>query len=241
MRVSRIFLQAKLADHFNQQTSVPVATDRAHYIRNVLRLSAGDPVVCFDGHGGEYTGNIETLSKRGVSVNLGDFVSEDRVPNVALALGLCIIKRDAMDMAIQKATELGAQEIYPLISERVSVAKKQFTDRISHWQNIAISACEQCGMNRVPVICEPQSLEQWGNAATGTKVCGLPGGSLFTQELVAGGKVSVLVGPEGGFSADEQALIGRLKFHGIDLGPRILRAETAAISLATLVLQTQQG
>ena len=96
-------------------------------------------------------------------------------------------------------------------------------------------------MNRVPVICEPQSLEQWGNAATGTKVCGLPGGSLFTQELVAGGKVSVLVGPEGGFSADEQALIDRLKFHGIDLGPRILRAETAAISLATLVLQTQQG
>ena len=237
MRVSRIFLNANLSEHYKEQLKVSVASDRAHYIRNVLRGSVGDEIVVFDGTGGEYTGRLEEVSKKGVQLSLTEFVDVDRTPHVSINIGLCITKRDAMDMAIQKVTELGVREIHPLVSERVSVSKKQFNDRVDHWHNVAISACEQCGMNRVPLIREPTRLSDWCDSQTGTKLCGLPGNQRFRPDMVEDKKLSLLVGPEGGFSQDEQDAIISSGFVGIDLGTRILRAETAAISLTTLVTQ----
>ena len=235
MRVSRLFLDTSLSEFLRSQSEVIVSDDRAHYLRNVLRLEAGHAVIVFDGNGGEYHGTIAAVDKRNVTIKLQSFIEENRVPESEISLGLCVIKRDAMDNSIQKATELGVADIFPLISERVSVSSKQYSNRQQHWRNVAISACEQCGMNRVPTIHEPVSFNQWVETAEGQKFCALPGGSQ-SQIDAAELPINLLVGPEGGFSANEIQLIQAAGFAGIDLGNRILRAETAVVSLMTLAV-----
>lgn len=235
MRVSRLYLDTSLSEFWSSQSEVVVSDDRAHYLRNVLRLEAGHDVILFDGNGGEYLGTIASIDKRNVTIHLESFTDENRVPRSEISLGLCVIKRDAMDNAIQKATELGVANIFPLVSDRVSVSSKQYANRQQHWRNVAISACEQCGMNRVPKVHEPVSLNQWVKTVEGRKICALPGGS---QSQMDGTErpTSLLVGPEGGFSDDEIQHIQASGFSGIDLGNRILRAETAVISLMTLAV-----
>lgn len=235
MRISRLHLDQPLEDHFRNEAPLTVAEDRAHYLRNVLRSKAGDQVDLFNGSGGEYRGEILEVSKKHVQIQLLEFNSDDRIPDREIHLGICIIKRDAMDTAIQKATELGVRHITPIISEHVSVPGKQYKTRQGHWLAIAISACEQCGMNIVPNISEPTPLQDFITARPGASYCGLPGGEKVSMDVTdATGPVNLLVGPEGGFSQAEIAQIQAHKFRALDLGKRILRAETAAISLMTL-------
>ncbi len=235
MRISRLFLNQLLQPALTDGTPVLAEGDRGHYLRNVLRLKVGDEVDLFNGLGGEYRGIVVDAGKKGVQIELSAFNPKDRTPEVEISLGLCIIKRDAMDTAIQKVTELGVKSIYPLVSEYVSVSGKQYGSRQSHWQSVAISACEQCGMNRIPEIAEPQSLPDWLKQQDGRKLYGRPGGERFYQsDHPQASHLSLLVGPEGGFSTAEDGAIQASGFVGVDLGNRILRAETAAISLMTL-------
>lgn len=235
MRISRLFLDEPLQTHLSNQTPAILEGDRAHYLRNVLRLKTGDEVDLFNGDGGEFRGVIQRVDKKTVEVMLKTYNSQNRVPTVQVHVGLCIIKRDAMDFAIQKLTEIGVAHIHPLVSERVSVSGKQYANRLSHWQSVAISACEQCGMNLLPTLHEPSTLDDWIHQAGKTRYCALPGGRKVAKvPLTDEAEVNLLVGPEGGFSDQEVVMMTSAGFEGIDLGARILRAETAAISLATL-------
>ena len=235
MRISRIFLAQPLSKHFSHQTPVIISDDQAHYMQNVLRLNVGNQVTLFDGNGGEYLGVISEQAKKSITVQLEEFNPEDRVANRHVRLGLCIIKRDAMDTAIQKATELGVSEIHPLISDRVSVPQKQYQNRQQHWQNVAISACEQCGMNRTPKVHSPLTLETWSQLEANQKFCALPGGKTL-QIQDSDQSINLLVGPEGGLSPTEIDKVQTNGFTGIGLGERILRAETAVITLTSLVM-----
>lgn len=240
MRVSRFYLDAPLSEHFEQRASFEISGDRAHYILHVLRLKAGHDIIVFNGLGGEYSGRIVRVERKSLTITLDNFDPRDKVPSTQLTVGLCIIKKDAMDTAIQKLTELGVATIQPLISERVSVAKKQYEGRENHWHNIAVSACEQCGMNRLPAVKAPVPLNDWTNAQRGTRLGAIPNGAPFAKiPLPLSDKqaaISILIGPEGGFSPGELDAIESSGFVGVTLGERILRAETAAISLTTLVM-----
>lgn len=233
IRVSRFYTSQALAP----QTDITISDDRAHYIRNVLRLKEGDLLSVFNGSGGEYEGTISALNKKIVSVKLANHNPLNRTQRTNVTLGLCILKRDAMDLTLQKATELGVSTIQPILSERITVSQKQLQSRLSHWQAIVISGCEQCGLNIIPEIKAPQSLGEWCHAVEGSKLIADPNAKASPLPIVDEQTVSILIGPEGGFSPEEISIANASGFAGVYLGERILRAETAAISLLAMVNQ----
>ena len=164
MRTTRIFLDQPLLTG-DVSKLVDVTGDRAHYIRSVLRLKTGASLIIFNGEGGEFVGKITHLSKARIGIQLSEYRPLERALDKPITIGLCITKRDAMDIAVQKVTELGAANIQPLISDRVSVAQKQIQSRQTHWRNITISACEQCGRNTLPRIHPLAPLASWYNSA----------------------------------------------------------------------------
>lgn len=219
------------------RTTVILRGARAHYLRNVLRCREGDSLTLFNGEGGEYRGTIAAVGKKGVSVDIDAFVAEDRESNLTIKLGLGITKRDAMDAALQKATELGATEITPLVSEFTSVPEKSFHSRHSHWLEVTRSACEQCERNRPPRLFAPTGAGEWISAVEADmKLVAHPGDwDRLRETQPAPGSIAVLIGPEGGLSAHELALATTREFMPVSLGPRILRADTAPVAMLVLV------
>jgi len=234
MRISRFFVDQPLAS----QSAVEIDDERAHYIRNVLRLNTGDALVLFNGEGGEYRATVSNVTKKTVTAQVGDFGPTNRNQSKSITLGLAILKRDAMDLALQKAVELGVSFVQPLVTERITVSEKQFKTRQNHWRSIAISSCEQCGLNLIPKILEPKDVASWCASQTGTCLIADPDAENWPVNNLDVGSVSVLIGPEGGFTEFEIEQAKQSGFKGVNLGPRILRAETAAISLLTLVNQS---
>ncbi|MFT4797759.1 MAG: 16S rRNA (uracil1498-N3)-methyltransferase [Candidatus Azotimanducaceae bacterium] len=241
MRISRFFIDQPLEPN----GSIEIVAERAHYIRNVLRLKAGNPLILFNGTGGEYPATLTDVTKKSVCASLGAHSPVNRTPPRDVTLGLGILKREAMDFALQKAVELGVAFIQPLITDRITVPMKQVKSRRDHWQAIAISSCEQCGMNIIPQVMVPRELSDWCQHQQGNRLIADPAANpnekpqrnLLAKDKASPEHISILVGPEGGFSESEMALANATGFNGINLGPRILRAETAAISLITLVNQ----
>lgn len=242
MRNSRFFTDQPLEPH----ATIEIEAERAHYIRNVLRLRSGDPLTLFNGKGGEYPATLTDVNKKSVYASIGAHNPIDRNQPRDLTLGLGVLKRDAMDLALQKAGELGVTSIQPLMTDRITVSLKQIKSRQDHWQAIAISSCEQCGMNIVPEVLAPRELSDWCQQQEGNRFIADPEALIYKEPYKKSGlallnaskePISVLVGPEGGFTEAEVMLARSEGFTGINLGPRILRAETAAISLLTLVNQ----
>lgn len=225
---------------------VTLTGDQARYIGRVLRLKPGDGFTIFDGKGGEYPATVATVSKSEVQISIAEIHEHNAESPLAIHLLQGISRGERMDFVVQKATELGVQRITPVLTE-FSVVKldpKRAKKRAQHWSNIVISACEQCGRNILPVIDAPQPLRNWFGdniASADTRVllrpdANVPLGSVTKPE----GAITLLVGPEGGFSdvEYEQAEIAGFKAAGF--GPRILRTETAAIA-AIAVLQSLHG
>jgi 16S rRNA (uracil1498-N3)-methyltransferase len=158
-------------------------------------------------------------------------------------LGLGITRGERMDYAIQKAVELGVARIAPLISERcvVRLDPERWAQRAAHWHKVVISACEQCGRNRPPQLAEPVKLGAWLGAQEGLRLFCDPRAATGLRELAPPeGPVCLLAGPEGGFSSEERDLAREAGFTPVRLGPRVLRAETAAVA-ALGALQTLWG
>ena len=210
--------------------------ETSHYVRRVLRLSVGDALTVFDGTGGEHTATIHRSDGHAVELRVSGY----REPPVESPLkvwlmpGLC--KGERMDLAIQKAAELGVHAVLPL-SMAFSVVKlneARALRRQTHWQAIARSACEQCGRTRLPVIHAPQTLQsalrQLPEGAT--KLVLTPGTTNSMATAAAPGRegVVILVGPEGGLSGSEQDEALAAAFQPVRLGPRTLRAETASVA-----------
>lgn len=240
MRIPRIYHPQSLQSH----DAVILTEDARKHVMQVLRLQVQSPIILFDGNGGEFQGVIKTIDKRTVTVQIGDYIKREVESPLFIHLGQVISRGEKMDFTIQKAVELGVSEITPLISERCNV--KLPTDRLqkkmAHWQSIIISACEQSGRNRVPVLHTPVDLNQWltGNYL-GLKLILHPStNQCLLDKQNTQKQITVLVGCEGGFTTSELDWAIANHFQHLTLGPRILRTETAALT-AISVLQCKWG
>ncbi|HEX5677742.1 MAG TPA: 16S rRNA (uracil(1498)-N(3))-methyltransferase [Alcanivorax sp.] len=206
----------------------------SHHIGKVLRMCPGDPLTLFNGDGGEWAATLEAVDKKTVTVLPHTFVDIDRTAPRPVTLGLPLIKGDRMDFAIQKAVEMGAAAIRVLESERTEVRLKgeRENKKLEHWRQVAISACEQCGLNRPPTVDGVFPLKTFIDQAQGLKLIAHPGEQALDGAAVRDAvTISLLTGPEGGFSDDELARAREGGFVGFALGERVLRAETAPLAL----------
>jgi 16S rRNA (uracil1498-N3)-methyltransferase len=221
--------------------TVTLASDEARHLRDVLRLKAGDEVYVFDGRGREFRCTVSN-SKRDLAELRIDAKVEPAKPESQLQLNLCValLKGEKFDLVVQKATELGVKKITPLITRYADIHLRDATDankRVARWQRIALEAAKQSGRAFVPEISLPETFE------AALAVDGL--GVMFaerdgeTLELLtkqaAPSSVTALVGSEGGWSDDEIESARARNFHVITLGGRVLRAETAAITMTALL------
>jgi 16S rRNA (uracil1498-N3)-methyltransferase len=225
-------------------SEITLPDEVTHHLVRVLRSEVGTRFFLFNGEGGMHEAELTEAGKKNAKARLLDFHADDRQSPLHTHLGQVMSKGDRMDYAIQKATELGVTEIMPLSSERCELrlrGEERADKKLEHWRRVAISACEQCGRNRLPVIHEPQPLESWLAASASelrlvlapTAAQGLPGNTRAQS-------VSLLVGPEGGLSAAEITTAEKAGFLPWQLGPRVLRTETAPVA-ALAVLQSLLG
>jgi 16S rRNA (uracil1498-N3)-methyltransferase len=208
----------------------------AHHAARVLRLNVGDPVVLFNGEGGESSGQIHVITKSRVAIRIGARVAREAESPVAISLVQGLSARERMDFTVQKAVELGVTEIFPVETRRsvMRLAQERAERRVEHWQNLAISACEQCGRNRVPVIHPVSGLADWLGEHPSTqaelRVILSAAAAMGLRDLTPATSVQLLAGPEGGFAPEEVEMAQACDFTAVRLGPRILRTETAAIA-----------
>lgn len=213
----------------------PLTESASHHISRVLRLNPGERIVVFDGSSGEWLCEISTVERKAVTVLPLQFNAVLRTPMAPATLGLPLIKGDRMDMAIQKATEMGAERIQLLTTRYTDVRLRgeRLDKKLEYWQRIIISACEQCELNVLPELLPVMPLLEWlPTVATPLRLLAHPGQLPLRQLLPASPQAFTLItGPEGGFADDEVAAAAAHGFHCITLGERILRAETAPIAL----------
>ena len=226
--------------------SFDLPPDAAHHAVRVLRLREGDAVQIFDGNGNECHGAIAEIVGRRVVVGNMTAVNTNRESPLQVVLAQALSSSEKMDWVIQKATELGAAEIQPLDTER-SVARltaERAAKRIEHWQQVAISACEQCGRNLLPKLHAPLDIMVWLQQMQKTadaKFILLPQGAVSLHaQAKPRGKVVLLIGAEGGFTQAESDAALHCGFIPIRMGARVLRTETAAIA-GLAALQTLWG
>ena len=202
----------------------------------VLRLQPGSAITLFDGRGGEYQAVVERMGRSEVSVQVGAHRPLEREAQRAVHLAVGLMASERMDWLVEKATELGVASIQPLLAERsvLRLAGERAQKRLAHWQAIAISACEQCGRNRVPPVQALRTPADWIRDAPADGARGLLALESPVQELMTLAAheptLTLLSGPEGGLSAAEEGLAMRAGFIRVTLGPRVLRAETAPIA-----------
>lgn len=251
--MTRVFVEGVL----RSGSVVELPREAGAHLAKVLRARNGDAVVLFNGDGREFTGVIEKLQGSRVSASIGAARSVDRESPFPLTLVQCVPRGDRMDFIVQKATELGVARIVPVLSQRsvVRLDERQSVSKQAHWRAVAISACEQCGRNRLPSVSAPLPLlsylgslpqpttgdarrlvlepERAQRAEPGARALdiGTPG-SVSSAEIA--------IGPEGGFAPEELEAFDLSAFTRLALGPRVLRTETAAIA-AIVVLQSRFG
>jgi 16S rRNA (uracil1498-N3)-methyltransferase len=217
------------------------------HLAKVLRVRSGDELVVFAGDGYEYPASVEGVRGSRVAVAIGTARAVDRESPLAVTLVQCIARADRMDVIVQKATELGVSRIVPVESRRgvVRLKSAQAESKAAHWRAIAVSACEQCGRNRLPAIDAPRRLiDHLGalppdGARAGTRLLLEPGAAARGAAPV-GAEVTLAIGPEGGLDDEEIEAFRLAGFEAMRLGPRVLRTETAAIA-ALAWLQGRYG
>lgn len=234
MRIPRIFTPQAIASN----STLVLAEAQSHYLSKVLRMQAGRELVLFNGEGGEYTAEISTVNKKTVEVSVKDFSPENRESHLQLELAIGVSRGERMDWVLQKATELGVTKITPLLTERteVKLGGERADKKMDHWQQILISACEQCQRNILPELFEPKIYSEWITQCDAELKFvlhhrnnqGLPQNKKTTS-------VALLIGPEGGLDDGEIAQAIAQHFSALTLGPRVLRTETAPVAAISLV------
>jgi 16S rRNA (uracil1498-N3)-methyltransferase len=208
----------------------------------VLRLQAGAPLTLFNGRGGQYGARLVELGRRSAVVEIGEREAVEAEPPYRIALAQGVAGGDKMDWIVEKAVELGATRIAPLVTDRgvVRLSAERAGRRQAHWQGIARAACEQCGRNRVPRIEPACDFSKWLETLPGSIEPGAmrlmlsPRGSAPFDTLPSAapaGEVTLLIGPEGGLSPEEEQAALAHGFSALTLGPRVLRTETAGMAV----------
>lgn len=236
--------------HIYQASPIVIATalqledDAAGHIGRVLRMKVGEHISLFNGQGGEYLCELIEVGKKSVAAMPLEFNEKDVESPLSIHLGQGISRGDKMDFTIQKSVELGITEITPIFSQRcgVKLSAERLAKKHQQWQKIAIAAAEQSGRNRITTIHPPIDISQWlAQSSDEIKLTLHPRAehSIKTIEVPSAG-VRFLVGPEGGFTDDEIAQTKQQNFVDIRIGPRVLRTETAALTVLS-ALQLQFG
>lgn len=228
------------------RTHIDLPPAAAHHLARVMRAVVGDNVTVFAA-GMEFAATITRMDKRGVAVKLGAGRVVDREAPLGFTLAQGISSGERMDFTLQKAVELGIKAVQPLFSERsvVRLDAERAGKRMAHWQQVLISACEQCGRNEVPELAAPQAVIDWlgtlppPSGGEG-RILLSPRADARLAELPRPSAVILLAGPEGGFADVESSLAQQRGFLAVRLGPRVLRTETAALA-ALAAMQTLWG
>jgi len=241
MRVPRVYIDQAL------QSGAELALDKsaAHYLVSVLRLHANDALIAFNGRGGEYSAVLQSATKKQASIAIGAHSAGVEPSPVRVVLAIGLSRGERMDWVIQKAVELGVNEIIPLFTERSEVKLKgeRALKKRDHWQQIAISACEQSQRNDVPEIQAAQPLSEFLTASAANSALKLIldprakqslSSTLLSQASPAK-TVVLLSGPEGGFSDGEIEIAQQNAVISVGLGPRVLRTETAPLAALSIV------
>lgn len=233
-RLPRLYVEREL-----EGASLTLDEREAHYLGHVLRLTRGDQLVVFNGRGTERQANVDALQRRGAVLAL----TATRAPLLESLLELTLVqalpKSDAMDLVVQKATELGVHTVVPAYTEHsvVKLDPERAERRLEHWRKIAQSACEQCGRHRPPRIEPPAALsaalDAVPNDALRWALDPSAPSQLAEQEL-SQRRLVVVIGPEGGLGPTDWLRLDRAGFSRVALGPRVLRAETAAIAVCAI-------
>ena len=240
--MTRIYFSEAIPDH--GVCDLPPA--QAHHVAHVLRLAEGDAITLFDGRGTVHDAVIAQCARGAVRVRVHASRSENRESPLQVTLVQAVSSGERMDYTVQKAVELGVAAVQPVLSERcvVRLSGERAAKRVAHWQAVAVAACEQCGRNRVPPVHPLLPFAAWLELAAvepGLRILLAPGGAARLQEIGRpSGKVALLAGPEGGLTAAEAGDAGRAGFVSLQLGPRVLRTETAALA-ALAAMQTVWG
>ena len=237
MRISRLYVSEDLVTGHR----LTLGADAANYLGRVLRARVGDAVTLFNGRGGEYAATIAGLERRQVLIDIGAYVPANRETALSVTLLQGLARGERMDYAVQKATELGVTRVVPVITDRsqVQLGADRRERRREHWAGIAIAAAQQSGRTAIPAIDAISDL----SAAVGDLPAG--DGLRLVADLTdspawpaaGAGPVVLAIGPEGGFSATDIAVLHGAGFVSVGLGPRILRTETAAVVALTLLQQ----
>ena len=235
MRISRIHVP-ELPDSVG---IFPLPDQAAHYVKNVLRLKTGSEVILFTGMGKDYSAKLVSVEKKSVTVELLSLLNTDTESSLTCHLGLGLTRGERMDYAIQKATELGVTSITPLFTERCEVKLKgnRIDKRLAHWQQVAISACEQSGRTIIPTVHPPENFVEW------VSTCQSPAKIILDHRQASQlsprtdiNEITLVTGPEGGFTQQEIEEAIKAGFETVVLGKREMRAETAPVA-ALAVLQ----
>lgn len=211
----------------------------ARRVAQVLRLRAGEALTLFTGRGGEYAAELVRVGRGETVARVERHDAIERESPSPVTLVQSLIAADMMDFALRKAVELGVAAVVPVQSARSQgLPRERAQRRVEHWRQIAIAACEQCGRNRVPAIAEIAPFADWiGAAAIAEGAAMLDGAASHSLAALAQARPPhlVLVGPEGGFTEQERDLAQARGAVPAHLGPRVLRAETAAIVALTTI------
>lgn len=236
MRKPRIYINIPLAN----QGLFELDQRAFQHAVKVLRLREGDGIVLFDGSGQQFNASLSEVSKKHACVKTenAEPIDVESTLNIHLALG--ISKGERMDFAIQKAVELGVTAITPLYTERcvVNLDNKRETKRLEHWRGVIISACEQCGRNRLPELHQPVDIQKNFSLLPDyeLKLTLSPYAEQSLKQVSAPAKeVMIMVGPEGGLSEQEIKTAIENGFTAVRMGPRILRTETAALTALSII------
>jgi 16S rRNA (uracil1498-N3)-methyltransferase len=234
MRIPRIYTQQNLLS--GEQLNLEETA--SHHLSKVLRMQTGRELILFNGAGGEFAATINEVTKKFVTVTIGEHSLDNRESPLELELAIGISRGERFDWVLQKATELGVTKITPLITERteVKIGGERQDKLMDRWQQILISACEQCQRNLLPVLSAPVQISAWLPEVISEQRFVLH--HRDSQKLPAAQQpqsVTLLIGPEGGLSEREidQALVQNFK--ALTLGPRVLRTETAPVAAISLV------
>jgi 16S rRNA (uracil1498-N3)-methyltransferase len=215
----------------------------SHHLATVLRANIGDRVILFNGDGREYCGTLQQIQKKLVTINITHQASVQRESPIYIHLGQGLCRGDKMDWVIQKSVELGVNEITPLITDysNVKLDAERSDKKQQHWQQVMISACEQSGRTILPRLHPIQPLAQWvQNTEASLKWILDPNDPQPLTTHLKPDSIALLIGPEGGLSPSEIEAAQIARFNAVQLGPRVLRTETAPI-VALSVVQTLWG
>ncbi|MBY3624690.1 16S rRNA (uracil(1498)-N(3))-methyltransferase [Acinetobacter junii] len=226
--MNRFYIETEL----NTGNTIELTESVFHHWVRVLRAKVQEQAIFFNGKGGEYRVTLTEINKKNAFVSVDHFEAIDRTAPFKVILGQVMSKGDRMDYAIQKATELGVTKIQLLTSDRCEMRLKYDRDqkKLDHWQSVAVAACEQCGMNIVPKVLAPISIEEWIQTDLPiSRFVMAPNKDQKNVLLDAQPELALLIGPEGGLSESEIGLSNQHGFVNWCIGDRVLRTETAPV------------